>query len=141
MAKKAKKKALTGRLALGRTDEFGNLPPEGVSPEEILQKRSMAGGWTRATLAEWGVAWPPKAGWRQELEGRWKAHNFIEDAQSEDALISYANMHDPIAPTREQRLCRAVHELQTLSSLYGDIPELRSVFETANQEIERISPL
>jgi hypothetical protein len=43
----------------------------GVSPDEIWQKRTAAGGWTKATLAEWGVAWPPPAGWKRRLEQAW----------------------------------------------------------------------
>lgn len=42
-----------------------------VSPEEIIAKMTPAGAWTRATLAEWGVPWPPPRGWRQALEQRW----------------------------------------------------------------------
>lgn len=26
------------------------------------------GGWTRATLAKWGVPWPPPKGWKKKLE-------------------------------------------------------------------------
>ena len=37
--------------------------------EEIEAARTPAGGWTRATLAGWGVPWPPPKGWRKRLEG------------------------------------------------------------------------
>jgi hypothetical protein len=39
-----------------------------VSAEEIESKRTTAGGWTRKQLAEWGVKWPPKRGWKVALE-------------------------------------------------------------------------
>lgn len=39
-----------------------------VPPEEIQDARSPRGGWTRETLARWGVPWPPPAGWRRALE-------------------------------------------------------------------------
>lgn len=39
-----------------------------VSAEEVEAARSPRGGWTRATLASWGVPWPPPAGWRRALE-------------------------------------------------------------------------
>ncbi len=32
------------------------------SEEEIERAKSPAGGWTRATLARWGVPWPPTKG-------------------------------------------------------------------------------
>lgn len=35
--------------------------------EEIDAAMTTAGGWTRATLAGWGVPWPPPKGWRQKL--------------------------------------------------------------------------
>lgn len=37
------------------------------SPEEVEAARTPNGGWTRETLAQWGVPWPPPKGWRREL--------------------------------------------------------------------------
>ncbi len=37
------------------------------SPQEIAMHR----GFSRETLAKWGVSWPPEQGWRSNLEGRW----------------------------------------------------------------------
>ena len=36
--------------------------------EEIKAAMTVRGGWTRATLAQWGVPWPPPRGWRKTLE-------------------------------------------------------------------------
>ncbi|MCW1820804.1 MULTISPECIES: hypothetical protein [Mycolicibacterium] len=36
----------------------------------IESRRTEAGGWTRAQLAEWGVAWPPPKGWKADLAAR-----------------------------------------------------------------------
>ena len=38
-----------------------------LTAQEIEDARSPAGGWTAATLASWGVPWPPPKGWRQRL--------------------------------------------------------------------------
>lgn len=38
------------------------------TPEEIEAARTPNGGWTRETLRSWGVSWPPKKGWKRELE-------------------------------------------------------------------------
>lgn len=44
-----------------------------VSEDEIMAKRSPRalvsgeGAWTKAQLAEWGVPWPPPAGWKAVL--------------------------------------------------------------------------
>ena len=38
-----------------------------VSLREIEQAKTERGGWTRETLAKWGVAWPPPKGWKEAL--------------------------------------------------------------------------
>lgn len=38
------------------------------SAAEIEAAKSPAGGFSRATLAAWGVPWPPPKGWRKRLE-------------------------------------------------------------------------
>jgi hypothetical protein len=38
------------------------------TPHEIEAAKTPNGGWTRATLNSWGVGWPPKKGWKRELE-------------------------------------------------------------------------
>ncbi|MFG3042875.1 hypothetical protein ACGFYZ_38850 [Streptomyces sp. NPDC048330] len=43
------------------------------SPEEIEAAKTPKGAWTRAQLAEWGIAWPPEKGWKDELIARWEA--------------------------------------------------------------------
>lgn len=40
-----------------------------VSREEIESAKTPNGGWTRETLAGWGVTWPPPKGWRDEIVG------------------------------------------------------------------------
>ena len=38
-----------------------------VTAEEIEAKKTPAGAWTKAQLAEWGVSWPPQKGWKERL--------------------------------------------------------------------------
>lgn len=38
-----------------------------VTPEDIEAAKSPNGGWSRETLAAWGVPWPPPKGWKQSL--------------------------------------------------------------------------
>lgn len=46
------------------------------SPSDIVNAMTPAGAWTAAQLAEWGVKWPPRRGWRAELEEEWRVrHN------------------------------------------------------------------
>lgn len=48
-----------------------NKPPArlgGLTVEKIESVRTQKGGYTRKQLEEWGVEWPPKKGWKRELE-------------------------------------------------------------------------
>lgn len=38
-----------------------------VSDETIKEAMTPKGGWKAATLASWGVSWPPPKGWREKL--------------------------------------------------------------------------
>lgn len=49
-----------------------------------MSKRTKAGGWTKATLAGWGVPWPPPKGWLKRLTG-FEQQRLIEKAEAESA--------------------------------------------------------
>lgn len=38
-----------------------------ISEDEILSRQTENGGWTKATLKQWGVPWPPPKGWKNAL--------------------------------------------------------------------------
>lgn len=38
-----------------------------LTKEEIDAAKTAKGGWTRKTLAAWGVSWPPPKGWKARL--------------------------------------------------------------------------
>lgn len=44
-----------------------------VTDEDVAAAMTPAGAWTAATLAAWGVPWPPPKGWRERLTGRDRA--------------------------------------------------------------------
>jgi hypothetical protein len=47
------------------------LAPRGpITKDDIEAARTPAGGWTAATLAGWGVPWPPPKGWQDDLIAR-----------------------------------------------------------------------
>jgi hypothetical protein len=35
--------------------------------KQIHAAKTKRGGWTRATLAQWGVPWPPRHGWQKTI--------------------------------------------------------------------------
>ena len=38
-----------------------------IPAEEIEKAKSEKGGWTKKTLSQWGVPWPPPKGWKESL--------------------------------------------------------------------------
>jgi len=48
--------------------------PLRVPAKEIEAAKTPNGGWTKAQLAEWGVEWPPRKGWRARLARHDKPH-------------------------------------------------------------------
>jgi hypothetical protein len=38
-----------------------------MTKDEINLARTENGGWTKQTLESWGIAWPPKKGWKKDL--------------------------------------------------------------------------
>ncbi len=47
---------------------MANMANKTYTIESYLESRKTAnGGYTKATLTELGVAWPPKKGWKQEI--------------------------------------------------------------------------
>jgi hypothetical protein len=51
---------------------------------QIESAKTENGGWTRKQLAEWGVSWPPRKGWRREIEISSKTGEFeISPAEKE----------------------------------------------------------
>lgn len=53
------------------------------SPRQIEDAKTPAGAWTAKQLAEWGVKWPPQAGWRQKLKQQWEKMNPPENEPEE----------------------------------------------------------
>jgi hypothetical protein len=53
-----------------RRSAINQIPP---TVEQIEAKRTPQGGWTRETLRQWGVSWPPQKGWKQKLIERREA--------------------------------------------------------------------
>lgn len=57
----------TGVIHAVKSDEEMRPRLVKLTPEQIESGKTTAGGWTRKQLAEWGVPWPPPAGWKRKL--------------------------------------------------------------------------
>lgn len=38
-----------------------------ITADEIEEKKTVKGGWTKKQLSEWGINWPPQKGWKEAL--------------------------------------------------------------------------
>jgi ribonuclease HI len=68
------------------------------SPDQIEAARTLKGGWTREQLAEWGVPWPPPAGWKRRLIQQWQGHR----EGSVEAASASTVPTDPMRPRSTQ---------------------------------------
>jgi hypothetical protein len=48
-------------------EEVAMMKGRKITKEEILACQTENGGWTKKTLAQWGVPWPPPKGWKDAL--------------------------------------------------------------------------
>lgn len=64
-------------------------PAGGVARDEVEKKRTPKGGYTRETLAGWGVPWPPPAGWVDVIVSSGSVESVDpETPKPESALVS-----------------------------------------------------
>ena len=64
------------------------VPTTVPSPQEVANARTRAGGWTKATLAQWGVPWPPPKGWRRRLAELYESGDRHAATESVDADLA-----------------------------------------------------
>src|SRR5215204_3749932 len=63
----ARQRAASGRPGIGADMQDRESRPA-PSPEEVADaSTSPHGSWAAKQLRDWGVPWPPPAGWRKEL--------------------------------------------------------------------------
>lgn len=62
-----------------------------ISDEEIEAGKTAKGGFSRATLAKWGVPWPPPKGWRAAL----LAGEVVPDRSAADPSLGMRSRHRP----------------------------------------------
>lgn len=90
-----------------------------ITAEEIEAGRSERGGFTAATLADWGVPWPPPSGWKATI----LAHGIPYDATKND--MDEVADHDPHELLRKVVL--AVVNAGHASDLY-EFPDVLDYF-------------
>lgn len=79
-----------------------------ISLEEINAARGENGGWTKATLARWGIGWPPPKGWKDALVAGDEIKNIAPvEKESHPYSIESDVLHDVV--------------MAVISSGHGDI--------------------
>jgi len=61
------KPALESRNRPAVAQQRSDAPTGRLTSADIERGKSPKGGWTRETLASWGVPWPPPKGWKDAL--------------------------------------------------------------------------
>lgn len=93
--------------------------PLKLTAYEIDAAKSVRGGWKRVTLAQWGVPWPPPAGWRKALLNGEPIPMGIGVARAILAERNKGNL-GPEADWSPEKIGRALRYLQVLASTPPD---------------------
>ena len=80
-----------------------------IPDAEIEAAKTVRGGWTRETLARWGVPWPPPKGWRTKLT--------TEELEIPTAMN--IDLFDPKTQGRFRELAKLVQEARALGVNHG----------------------
>lgn len=98
------------------------------SREEIEHHRTPAGGFTKATLAMWGVSWPPPKGWLDRLVKEHERNPMKPDYQS------------PLQLNHDEVLKLATNDREFLA-IYGnailDYKNAQAAFEAEKLRLEK----
>ncbi len=67
------------RRAERREESIASLPSKVVipSPDEIEAASTAGQGWTKTTLASWGVSYPPPKGWKADLHKKYRNQQLL----------------------------------------------------------------
>ena len=101
-----------------------------LTEEDIEACRTAKGGFSKAQLAVWGVAWPPKTGWKKALiEGRDPNNPDSTDGEFIPAMPIAASPARPGADPHEllRKVVLAVIERGHASDLY-EFPDVLAYF-------------
>jgi hypothetical protein len=91
-----------------------------LSEDEIEAGKSEKGGWTRATLAEWGVSWPPPRGWKRALtEGVDPETYKRPEPESHPDSIESELFHELVMLLIERGLGDLLGEIDGINSYYN----------------------
>lgn len=116
--------------------------PRAVSPQEIEAGKSPKGGWTAATLAGWGVSWPPPRGWRKALEDEWRRKHGPPPAEPEPTRRIEARdlmeLSESFAAKAGQLSARLKRIAEAVESLPALIPLCQPIADSGELEIRKV---
>lgn len=97
-----------------------------VSAVEIAAKMTPKGAWSRATLAEWGVPWPPPRGWKDALIAGLPIPQRRSDEEGDRVVL----IEKPEKSLEAKLLHKAVMAVinANMAHLFADEPEILSYF-------------
>lgn len=93
------------------------------SPDDVERAKTPGGAWTAKQLAEWGISWPPRHGWRTDLARRWEAQNQWAGPVTSKASRSPASLPtDSGSESARRKLERAADKLLSGASQQTAVP-------------------
>lgn len=99
-----------------------------MTEQEIEDGRSPAGGFTKATLASWGVPWPPPKGWQLRLL---RGEDFDDEPASSKRATPCAEtelLHEVMMAVINAGHGDILKGIESLNAYYGgDLPTVEDV--------------
>lgn len=108
----------------GYTNLSSGLSPKKVSKmeerkiltiEDIENGKTKNGGWTKATLAGWGISWPPPKGWKSLLLGEEPK----DEPESHPDCIESILLHEVVMAVISAGQGDILKEIEGLNSYYN----------------------
>ncbi|TIO15600.1 MAG: hypothetical protein E5X86_19710 [Mesorhizobium sp.] len=106
-----------------------------ISEEEILAARSPKGAWTKKTLAQWGVPWPPPSSWKATI----LAHGIPYDAAKNVVATAVAAEEFDTADLLRKVVVAVINQGQ--GHILYDLPDVLAFFGSRIPERHEVSHL
>ena len=89
-----------------------------VTREEIEAAKTEKGGWTKETLAGWGISWPPPRGWKDKLMEGFEPHGIPNDPESNPSGLEGKLLHEVVMAVIHSRHGDLLKGIDALNSYY-----------------------
>ena len=86
--------------------------------EEIEAGKTEKGGWTKETLAGWGISWPPPRGWKDRLMEGFEPTGIPNDPESNPSGLEADLLHQVVMAVIQAGQGDLLKEIEALNAYY-----------------------